>query len=142
MTLVLQIMKMWIRFLKGFKANVTKKYNEGYISEAERQDKNLRIDNARDTLNEYILHYNSKVETIKGSGIKSRGIKRRGGNVIFFNDPKQLLKKLELIVGELIAGNTNIQMRNMGVNILDTLLRMSTINRPQYNKIYNNYFKT
>ena len=55
--------------------------------------------------------------------------------------PKQLLKKLELIVGEIIAGNTSINMRNMGVNILDTLLRMSTINRPQYTKLYNQYFK-
>ena len=57
---------------------------------------------------------------------------------MFFNDTKQLLKKLELIVGEIIAG---INMRNMGVNILDTLLRMSTINRPQYTKLYNQYFK-
>ena len=127
--------------LKGFKANVTKQYNNGNMSEAERQEKNLRIDNAKVTLNQYISHYNTKVATIKGSGIKSRGRKRRGGNVIFFNDPKQLLKKLELIVGELIAGNTNIQMRNMGVNILDTLLRMSTINKAQYNKLHNQYFK-
>jgi len=60
---------------------------------------------------------------------------------MFFNDVKQLLKKLELIIGEVIAGNTSVQMRNTGVNILDTLLRMSTINRPQYNKLYNQYFK-
>ena len=48
---------------------------------------------------------------------------------------------MELIIGELIAGNTSIQMRNMGVNILDKLLKIATINRPQYNKIYNNYLK-
>ena len=77
---------------------------------------------------------------MKGSDIKGRRIKR-GGNVMFFNDTKQLLKKLELIIGEIIAGNTSINMRNMGVNILDTLLRMSTINRPQYTKLYNQYFK-
>ena len=77
-----------------------------------------------------------------GSGIRGRGRKQRSGNVMFFNDVNQLLKKLELIIGEVLAGNTSITMRNMGVNILDTLLRMSTINnRPQYNKLYNQYFK-
>ena len=113
----------------------------GTISEAERQIMNKRLDNARVTLNKYIKHYETKLKTIKGSGIKGRGRKQRGGNVMFFNDVKQLLKKLELIIGEILAGNTSIQMRNTGVNILDTLLRMATINRPQYNKLYNKYFK-
>ena len=127
--------------MSGFKANVTKKYKSGNISESERQVMNKRIDNARVTLNEYIKHYDTKLKTIKGSGIKGRGRRQRGGNVMFFNDPKQLLKKLELIIGEITTGNTSINMRNMGVNILDTLLRMSTINRPQYAKLYNQYFK-
>ena len=35
---------------------------------------------------------------------------------MFFNDVNQLLKKLELIIGEVLAGNTSIKMRNMGVN--------------------------
>ena len=126
--------------LSGFKANVTKQYKSGNLSEAERQMQNKRIDNARVVLNEYINHYKTKFQTMKGSGIKGRR-RKRGGNVMFFNDTKQLLKKLELIVGEIIAGNTSINMRNMGVNILDTLLRMSTINRPQYNQLYNQYFK-
>ena len=126
--------------LKGYKSYVTKKYKSGNISEAERQIKSKRKDNSRIVLNEYIKKFNAELKTIKGSGIKGRR-KQRGGNVVFFNDPKQLLKKLELIVGEIIAGNTSINMRNMGVNILDTLLRMSTINRPQYTKLYNQYFK-
>lgn len=60
---------------------------------------------------------------------------------MFVNDVNQLVKKLELIIGEVIAGNTSIQMRNTGVAILDILLRMTTINKPQYNKLYNRYFK-
>ena len=98
---------------------------------------NKQIDNPRAVLNDYIEYVNNEMKTIKGSGIKGRG----GGNVMFFNNPKQLLNKLELIIGETIAGNTSIKMRNMGVSILDTLLKMSTINRPQYNKLYNLYFK-
>ena len=127
--------------IKGYKSNVTKDYNKGTISAADRQIKNKQLDDARAALNEYINHHNTKLKTIKGSGIKGRGRKRRSGNVMFFNDVNQLLKKLELIIGEVLAGNTSIKMRNMGVNILDTLLRMSTINRPQYNKLYNQYFK-
>ena len=127
--------------LIGFKANVTKKYKSGNLSEAERQMQNKRIDNARVVLNEYINHYNTKLKTMKGSGIKGRGRRQRGGNVVFFNDVKQLLKKLELIIGEVIAGNTSIQMRNTGVSILDMLLKMAKINRSQYNKLYNQYFK-
>ena len=125
--------------LNGFKANVTKQYKSGKISEADRQMQNKRIENARVTLNGYINHYNTKLQT--GTGIRGRGRKQRGGNVMFFNDVNQLLKKLELIIGEVLAGNTSIKMRNTGVAILDTLLRMSTINRPQYNKLYNKYFK-
>ena len=127
--------------LSGFKANVTKQYKKGQISEADRQIKNKRIDNARVVLNEYIKHYDTKLKTMKGSGIKGRGRRQRGGNVVFFNDVKQLLKKLELIIGEVIAGNTSIQMRNTGVSILDMLLKMAKINRSQYNKLYNQYFK-
>ena len=127
--------------LSGFKANVTKQYKKGQISEADRQVMNKRIDNTRVVLNEYIKHYDTKLKTMKGSGIKGRGRRQRGGNVVFFNDVKQLLKKLELIIGEVIAGNTSIQMRNTGVSILDMLLKMAKINRSQYNKMYNQYFK-
>ena len=101
---------------------------------------NKRLDDARAVLNEYIKHHKTKLQTMKGSGIKGRR-RKRGGNVMFFNDPKQLLKKLELIIGEVIAGNTSIQMRNTGVSILDMLLKMAKINRSQYNKLYNKYFK-
>ena len=57
------------------------------------------------------------------------------------NDVKQLLKKLELIVGEILAGNTSIEMRNTGVAILDMLLKTSKINKAQHEKLYKTYFK-
>ena len=125
--------------IKGYKAHITKRYNSGLISEAERQIMNKQLDNKIAELNKYIKDHKKKLESEKK--IKGRRRKQRGGNVIYFNDPKQLLKKLELIIGEVLAGNTSIQMRNTGVSILDTLLRMSTINKPQYNKLYKKYFK-
>ena len=122
--------------LKGKKGNISKEYNKGKIGEAEKTMKHKRIDNARVVLNQYIKHYENKVEMMKGSGLKNRG-----GNIVFFNDVKQLLKKLELIVGEILAGNTSIEMRNTGVAILDMLLKTSKINKAQHEKLYKTYFK-
>ena len=59
------------------------------------------LDDSRAVLNQYIKYYENKVRETKGSGIR-----KRGRNVIFFNNPKKLLKKLELISGEIMAGNT------------------------------------
>ena len=42
--------------LKGYKATITKQYNIGEISDAERQENNKRIDRARKVLNEYISY--------------------------------------------------------------------------------------
>ena len=122
--------------LKGYKSQVSQAYNKGKIGEAQKTLDYKRIDNARAVLNQYIKHYENKVKMMKGSGIK-----KRGGNIVFFNDVKQLLKKLELIVGEIAAGNTSVEMRNMGVAILDTLLKTSKINKAQHEKLYKTYFK-
>ena len=122
--------------LKGYKTNVSKDYNKGKIGEAQKTLDYKRIDNARAVLNQYIKHYENKVKMMEGSGLK-----KRGGNIVFFNDVKQLLKKLELIVGEISAGNTSIEMRNTGVAILDMLLKTSKINKAQHEKLYKTYFK-
>ena len=122
--------------LKGRKANISKDYNQGKIGEAQKTMDYKRIHNARAVLNQYIKHYGNKVESKEGSGLK-----KRGGNIVFFNDVKQLIKKLELIVGEILAGNTSIEMRNTGVAILDMLLRKSEINKAQHEKLYKTYFE-
>ena len=122
--------------LKGRKTQVLLAYKKGDIGEAQKTLDYKRIDNARAVLNQYIQHYANKVKTMEGSGLK-----KGGGNIVFFNDVKQLLKKLELIVGEILAGNTSIEMRNTGVAILDMLLKTSKINKAQHEKLYKTYFK-
>ena len=122
--------------LKGYKSQVSQAYNKGKIGEAQKTIDYKRIDDARAVLNQYIKHYENKVKMMQGSGLK-----KRGGNIVFFNDVQQLLKKLELIVGEILAGNTSIEMRNTGVAILDMLLKTSKINKAQHEKLYKTYFK-
>ena len=123
--------------LKGRKSQASQAYNKGNLNEAEKTIVFKILDNERAVLNQYIEHYGNKVKMMEGSGLK----KKRGGNIVFFNDVKQLLKKLELIVGEILAGNTSIEMRNTGVAILDMLLKTSKINKAQHEKLYKTYFK-
>ena len=132
----LKIAKKTRQKLNGYKSHVTQKFNKGLIGVAEKTMEYKRLDNARAVLNQFINHYGNKVKTMEGSGFK-----KRGGNIVFFNDAKQLLKKLELIVGEILAGNTSIEMRNTGVAILDMLLKTSKINKAQHEKLYKTYFK-
>ena len=124
--------------LPGFSADITKKLNNGLITEAEAQYKRKIIQDTKKVLNDYINYNNQRLKNIKGSGLKKKT--KKGGQVMFFNDPKEMLKKLELIIGSKVAGNNSIELRNTGVALLNILLRNSILNRSQYNKIYKNYF--
>ena len=124
--------------LNGYWSNITKKLNSGSITEAEAQYRRKIIQDTRKVLTDYINYNNQKLTNIKGSGLKKKT--KRGGQFQFFNNPTEMIKKLELIIGSMVAGNNSIELRNTGVALLDILLKNSILNRPQYNKIYKNYF--
>lgn len=119
----------------AMKSAATKKFNKGEIDENEKLRIHNNSDKFRGELNGYIKQYKFKGKTIKGVGVM------RGRGVFFYNDAKELLKKLALIVGEMEAGNTSIKMRNTGQSILDALLRSKAINKAQYGKLVKKYFK-
>ena len=120
--------------LSGHSTNVTKKLKIGSITEAEGQYRRNVIKDTRKVLTDYINYNNQRLKTIKGSGLK------RGGQVHFFNNPTEMIKKLELIIGSMVAGNNSIELRNTGVALLDILFKNSILNKSQYNKIIKNYF--
>ena len=124
--------------LKGYKSSFTKKFNKGEITEKQKKLQHQRIDRSSRVLNEYIKHYKAKQKALTGSGVRRR---KKGGTVRFFSNPKELLQKLEVIIGSILAGNTNQGIRNTGVEILDLLLKEGTINRSQHEKLFKNYFK-
>ena len=51
--------------LKGLKTKVTQAYKKGKIGEAQKTMDSKRIDNARTVLNQYIKHYQNKVNRRK-----------------------------------------------------------------------------
>ena len=128
--------------LNGYKMDVTKKIKKASITEADVQYRKKIISDTEKVLTDYINNNKQKLESIKGSGLKRRKRGKKGGQIMFFNDPIEMMKKLELIIGSILAGNNSVDLRNTGVGILDILLKKSFINRPQYNKLYKNYFST
>ena len=111
---------------------------KGSISQAEAQYQRKVIQDTRKVLNDYIDFHKTRLKNIKGSGLKRKT--KRGGKIMFFSDPEEMLKKLEIIIGSLAAGNNSKELRNTGFALLHILFRNSILNKPQYNKIYKNYF--
>ena len=126
--------------LKGYRAQITTNLKKGLISEAEAQMRRKVIQETGKVLTDYKKYNNQKLEIIKGSGLKKKTKRGGSGQVHFFNDPTEMIKKLELVIGSMAAGNDSIELRNTGVALLDILFRNSIINRSQYNKMYKNYF--
>ena len=122
----------------AFKSDATKKFKKGLIDAAERDRIHQNSDKFRLEINDYIKTYKFKSKSYKGYGVTKRQL---GRGVYFYNDAKEFINKLTLIIGEMEAGNTSIQMRNMGVSILDTLLKSKAINKGQYQKLVKKYFK-
>ena len=124
--------------LPGFLSDITKKLNSGSITEAVAQYRRKFIQDTSKVLTDYINYNDQRLKNIKGSGLKKKT--KKGGQIMFFNNPTEMMKKLELIIGSKVAGNNSIELRNTGVALLDILLKNSILNRSQYNKIYKNYF--
>ena len=123
--------------LTARKSNATKDFKAGKISEQERDLIHRNVGKRENDIANYKTLLRSKLKSITGSGVR-RG--QRGRGAYFFNDAKEMLQKLTLIIAEMEAGNTSIKMRNMGQTILDALLHANHINKGQYGKLVKKYF--
>ena len=119
------------------KSNATKAYNAGKITAEQKNLIHENVGKREKDIKDYKKHYESKLKSITGSGLR-RG--QRGKGAYFFNDAKEMLQKLTLIIAEMEAGNTSIKMRNMGQTILDALLHAKHLNKQQYGQLVKKYF--
>ena len=117
------------------KSNATKAFKAGKITREVRDQYHKESNELQAEIKDYIAYYKSELKTMKGSGRKQRG---RGA--YFFNDAKEMLQKLTLIIAEMEAGNTSLKMRNMGQSILDALLHAGHMNKAQFQKLVKKYF--
>ena len=118
----------------AMKSTATKRFNKGEINAADKKMAHHQSDKFRGEINSFIKCYKFKSRSIKGY------VLRRGKGIYFYNNAKDLLEQLTVIIGEMEAGNTSIKMRNMGQSILDALLRSKGINKTQYQKLVKKYF--
>ena len=109
---------------------MTKQLNKNEITEEKASEMRAKYDTDFKVLEEYKKIIRKQKKGKKGSGLT------------FYNDPQDLLKKLEIIISEIIAGYISRKMKNTAVSILDTLLKTKIINKSQHEKLYKNYFNT
>ena len=119
----------------AMKSNATKSFKAGKITGEERDIAHNRSNLLQKEIKDYMKHYQSKLKSIKGSGRKQRG---RGA--YFFNDAKEMLQKLTLIIAEMEAGNTCLQMRKHGTKYLRCTIKCRTYQQATIPKISEKIF--
>ena len=69
----------------------------------------------------------------------SKKYSKLGSGVVYYNNPKDLLSRLELLGGSMSAGNDSSDVREEFTNIVHLLNKLKVINNKQMNDIIKNY---
>ena len=101
----------------------TKRFN----SKKKYSDLSKKVFNEINELSEIPIHRTSKKFSKIGMG------------VVYYNDSNDLISRLELLGGEIGAGNTSIQIKNEFTNIAHKLRNLGEITNDQLNTILENY---
>ena len=97
----------------------------------------LKGDNAKDTSKDRIREYNIMQIFINNMG-KLRNYKQlTGTGIIHFNNPQQLLDRLELLAGSIFAGNNGVKQEFSQISHL--LHKLKVITKKQLNDLLKKY---
>jgi hypothetical protein len=64
----------------------------------------------------------------------------QGTGFSFYKNAKDLLDRLEILIGQMIAGNDSVDIQNEAIAILDTLLREKKISKEDHEKLYEKIY--
>ena len=82
----------------------------------------------RNTMKDYLRLLKYKV---------GEGLAQRGQGIVYFNNPQELLKRLELLGGSILAGNNGVIPEFS--QIAHLLNQMKVISKKQLNDLLKNY---
>ena len=69
----------------------------------------------------------------------SKKYSKLGSGVVYYNNPEDLLSRLELLGGSMSAGNNSNDVREEFVNVVHLLNKLNVINNKQVNDLMKNY---
>ena len=69
----------------------------------------------------------------------SKKYSKLGSGVVYYNNPKDLLSRLELLGGSMSAGNNSNDVREEFVNVVHVLNKLNVINNKQMNDLMKEY---
>ena len=69
----------------------------------------------------------------------SNKYKRLGSGVVYYNNPDDLINRMELIGGSILAGNNNHSLKNEFTQIAHTLNKIGVIDNNQLNDLFREY---
>ena len=69
----------------------------------------------------------------------SNKYKRLGSGVVYYNNPDDLIDRMELLGGSILAGNNNHSFKNEFSQIAHTLNKIGVINNNQLNDLLREY---
>ena len=122
---------------KGIVDLLTKRFNpKGNYSQ-----KALQIFNDLSKLANIPFHKSSGKSKLLTGDSNLKGGARGAGPSTILSSFKDLKDRLILLTGNISAGNSNIQLRNEVIEILDHLLKKNKISKKQYNAYYKKYFR-
>ena len=94
-------------------------------------------DNAREKTKELIKEYNIMQIFINNMGQLRNYKKLTGTGIIHFNNPQQLIHRLELLAGSIFAGNNGVKQEFS--QIAHLLHQLKVITKKQLNDLFKKY---
>ena len=64
-----------------------------------------------------------------------------GSSVTYYNDPQNLVERMNILIGSIQAGNNSVVVKNDLSQINDELLRINAIDRSLHERFYQKYLK-